>query len=119
MPAIPDFTARAWHERRADSQLIVSILEGKGTDMPAFRDKVAREQARDLVAFLRGFAPGSKPQPAAAPADDFEARFRQLMQEFEGLRRQDPSGPPPAAQPRSQATRPLRVTGAPPSQLRP
>jgi hypothetical protein len=110
MPAIPDFTVRPWHERRTDSQLIVSILEGKGTDMPSFRDKLPREQVRDLVAFLRGFAPGSTPQPAAAPADDFEARFRQLMEEFEGLRRQDPSGPPPAAQPKSQATRPLRVS---------
>jgi hypothetical protein len=119
LPAIPDFTVRAWHERRTDPQLIVSIQEGKGTDMPSFRDKVAREQARDLVAFLRGFAPGSTPQPAAAPADDFEARFRQLMAEFEGLRRQDPSGSPPAAQPKSQAARHRQVTGAPSSERRP
>src|SRR5215831_13371933 len=59
LPAIPDFTAPGWHQRRTDSQLIVSVLEGKGSDMPPFRDKVAREQARVLVAFVRSFAPGT------------------------------------------------------------
>jgi mono/diheme cytochrome c family protein len=119
MPAIPDFTARAWQERRTDPQLIVSILEGKGTNMPAFRDKVAREQTRNLVAFLRRFAPGATPQPAAAAPGDFEARFRQLMEEFEGLRRQSSFGSPPAAQPKSQAAPPLRVTGSSPEARRP
>ncbi len=104
MPAIPDFTAPAWHQRRTDSQLITSILEGKGTNMPAFRDKVNRDQARDLVAFLRRFAPGAAPQPAAAAPDDFEVRFRQLLEEFLSLRRQSMFAAPPWAQPRSQAT---------------
>jgi hypothetical protein len=119
LPAIPDFTAPGWHQRRTDSQLIVSVLEGKGTDMPPFRDKVAREQARDLVAFVRRFAPGTTAQPAAAAPDDFETRFRQLLEEFEGLRRQNSSGSPPSAQPKSRVAPPLSVTGSSPEERRP
>src|SRR6516165_1336110 len=36
--AVPDFTSRAWHERRSDAQLLVAILDGRGTDMPSFGD---------------------------------------------------------------------------------
>lgn len=119
MPAIPDFTARAWHQRRTDPQLVVSILEGKGTDMPSFRDKVAREQARDLVAFLRRFAPGTPPQSAGAAPDDFDTRFRLLMEEFHSVRRQSSAGAPPSAQPKSQAAPPVRVTGSSPTGSQP
>src|SRR5262249_7487198 len=121
MPAIPNFTERAWQEQRPDPRLVVSILEGKGTDMPAFRDKVSREQARDLVAFLRTFAPAAAPQPAAATGapDDFEARFRQLLEEFASLRRQGASSSPPSGQPRSQTPAPPRGTGSRPPQSQP
>jgi mono/diheme cytochrome c family protein len=114
MPAIPDFTARAWHERRRDPQLVVSILDGKGAEMPAFQGKVAREQARDLVAFIRAFAPGSSP-PSGAASDDFEARFRQLMQEFETLRRQSQADFPPSSDPSPKPPR-SHVPPAPPRQ---
>jgi len=118
LPAIPDFTARAWQESRTDPQLVVSILEGKGADMPAFQDKLAREQARDLVAFLRAFAPGTT-QPAGAASDDFEARFRQLMEEFQGLQRQRESLSPPSSQPKSKGVAPRRSTASSPTGRRP
>jgi len=60
LPAIPDFTARAWQETRTDPQLVVSILEGKGAEMPAFQDKLAREH---------GSRPGGLP-PRVRPRDD-------------------------------------------------
>src|SRR5262245_61370692 len=33
---VPNFTSRSWQQRRSDSQLLVSILEGKGSGMPPF-----------------------------------------------------------------------------------
>jgi mono/diheme cytochrome c family protein len=87
LPMLPDFTRREWHEGRTNPQLVVSVLEGKGVKMPPFGGKVAREQARDLVAFIRTFAP-SPVRPMSTGTDDFEARFRQLTEEFENLQRQ-------------------------------
>jgi mono/diheme cytochrome c family protein len=86
LPSIPDFTSGAWQASRTDPQLLVSVLDGKGAEMPPFRDKVSREQARDLVAFIRSLDPSPRPAPPTTP-DDFEARFRQLLAEFEDLRR--------------------------------
>ena len=46
MPWLPDFAAPEWHSRRDDAQLAISILEGKGTSMPAFVGKLGEDQAR-------------------------------------------------------------------------
>jgi cytochrome c oxidase cbb3-type subunit 3 len=109
LPSIPDFTVRSWQEGRSDPQLLASILDGKGIGMPPFRDKVAREQIRDLVAFIRWFDPAPT-QAESTVSDDFEARFQQLVAEFEDLRRKSEAlsataapaqgsqpGPPPPA----------------------
>jgi mono/diheme cytochrome c family protein len=85
MPAIPDFTNIAWQGKRTDPQLAVSILDGKGTEMPPFRGKLSRDQVRDLVAFIRGFSRAPK-KPAQISAGDFEARFRALEKELDDLR---------------------------------
>jgi mono/diheme cytochrome c family protein len=87
LPSIPDFSAHAWQETRTDPQLVISVLDGRGTGMPAFRDKVSREQARALVALIRSFDPSRKPATRQTD-DDFEARFQRLLAEFEDLRRQ-------------------------------
>jgi Flp pilus assembly protein TadD len=55
MPAIPDFTSRAWQEQRGDAQLTVSILAGRGRFMPPYRDRMSEEQVRDLVTDVRAF----------------------------------------------------------------
>src|SRR5208283_2792450 len=57
MAEIPDFTDASWQARRSDAQLLASILNGKGDDMPPVRGKISEEQARGLVAYLRTFAP--------------------------------------------------------------
>jgi mono/diheme cytochrome c family protein len=91
LPSAPDFTSRHWQRTRSTAQLVTSILDGKGTQMPAFGGKLTRGQARDLVTFVRAFAPS----PSTAAADmsetrdeDFETRFRQLEEEFDRLRKQ-------------------------------
>jgi mono/diheme cytochrome c family protein len=87
-PSIPDFTQRAWHEGRTDPHLVVSVLEGKGAAMPPFREKLTREQARDLVALVRTFAPaGARPAEAASPTA-FDEQFRLLREEFDTLEKQ-------------------------------
>jgi mono/diheme cytochrome c family protein/uncharacterized membrane protein len=64
-PEIPDFTDPAWQARRSDAQLLASILDGKGEEMPPWRGKISEEQARSLVAYVRAFAP-----TPAEPAED-------------------------------------------------
>jgi mono/diheme cytochrome c family protein/uncharacterized membrane protein len=57
LPEIPDFTDPSWQSRRDDAQLLASILDGKGDEMPPNRDEIDEEQARALVAYVRAFAP--------------------------------------------------------------
>jgi mono/diheme cytochrome c family protein len=86
-PSIPDFTSPVWQQRRSPPVLTTTILEGKGTVMPAFRGKLNEAQIRDLVTYLRAFAP----QPASAsvgPETDFKRRFEQLTQELDDLKKQ-------------------------------
>jgi mono/diheme cytochrome c family protein len=86
LPPIPDFTNAAWHRERSDAQLRVSILEGKGTMMPANRGRVTEEQAGDLVAFVRTFGPAKLLTSKTQAADsDFEKSFRQLDEQFNQL----------------------------------
>jgi mono/diheme cytochrome c family protein len=84
LPTIPDFTVHSWQAARNDPQLIVSVLDGKGAGMPAFRDKLSRDQVRDLIALVRAFDPLQTRSAATSP-DEFEARFRELEREFDGL----------------------------------
>jgi ubiquinol-cytochrome c reductase cytochrome b subunit len=95
-PAIPDFSSRSWQDRVSTPQLVVSILDGKGTLMPAFRGRVGGKQAQDLAAYVRGFGPGAA-APPEPPAGDFEKRFRELQAQQEELQRQfhELSKPPP------------------------
>jgi mono/diheme cytochrome c family protein len=74
MPAIPDFTDAKWQASRTDAELQHTMLEGKGQLMLPMKDKfaLARTDVKDMVAFVRGFRPGtaaaaaaSQPQPAA------------------------------------------------------
>ena len=61
---IPDFTIASWQERRTDARLMASILDGKGSEMPPQRGNISEEQARGLVAYVRGFAP-TREKPGA------------------------------------------------------
>jgi quinol-cytochrome oxidoreductase complex cytochrome b subunit/mono/diheme cytochrome c family protein len=86
MPPIPDFTDRAWQATVNDPRLAVSILEGKGTLMPAFRGRVGEDQVDDLVAYVRAFGPEGATALGPAPgAGEFETRYRQLQAEWDEL----------------------------------
>ena len=91
LPQIPDFTSGGWQARRSDAQLVVSILEGKGTRMPAFHGKIDEDKAGDLVSLIRTFDPTYDPAAARRQplnAEEFDRRFRQLETEMEQLKKQ-------------------------------
>ena len=96
-PEIPDFTAATWHRRRGNPHLLSAILDGKGNNMPAFADKLNKDQAKELVAYVRAFAPDAQATPArpAESTDDFERQFRQLQQQLAELRKQYEAVAPP------------------------
>jgi mono/diheme cytochrome c family protein len=83
---IPDFTDRSWQESRTDAQLLVSILDGKGTRMPGFNGKLDEPQGRDLVRLIRSVQP---PRLVTAEmATDFSKRYGELLKELEKLRKE-------------------------------
>jgi uncharacterized membrane protein/mono/diheme cytochrome c family protein len=73
-PKVPNFTDTSWQMQRSDGQLLASILDGKGKEMPPWREKISEEQARSLVGHVRDFArpeegPGQEPQEGPTPAE--------------------------------------------------
>jgi mono/diheme cytochrome c family protein len=89
LPQLPDFANVEWHRQRDDARLLVSILDGRAREMPAFRDKVTAGEARDLVAHVRQLgAQSANAPPADSPASDFEERFAKLEKELQELKRQ-------------------------------
>src|SRR5262245_50393805 len=81
----PNFADTRWQKSRTDVQLLVSILDGKGPNMPGFRGKMTDEQARGLVVLVRAFVRNGN---GGSGGDDFASRFRQLQQELVDLQRQ-------------------------------
>jgi cytochrome c len=79
---VPDFSDGRWQSTRTDAQFLVSILDGKGSAMPAFRGRISEQEARDLVSFVRAYA------TAGSRANDFESRFRELQDELLALQKQ-------------------------------
>ncbi len=100
-PSIPDFSKHAWQRSRSNAQLVDSILNGRGTEMPPFDHKVNGNEVRDLVTYIRGFDPDrAKHGEAMSPNEitlpgDFNRRFQQLQQEFERLKKEELSRPKP------------------------
>ena len=84
MPAIPDFTTREWQTSRANPQLSISILEGKGLLMPPWRGRVTPELAQDLVAYVRTFGPAGLTAPTTATSE-FAVRFKELRTRYDEL----------------------------------
>jgi hypothetical protein len=60
--------------------------------MPAFQEKLAADQARNLAIYVRAFAG----MPSAAPADsDLEKRFEELQAQLQDLQKQRETEEPP------------------------
>jgi hypothetical protein len=84
---IPDFTSGPWHRDRTDAQLVASVLEGKGTHMPAFGHALTDEQAREMVALIRKVNP-ARPAAPGGGTSDFEIRYATLCEQLDALRKE-------------------------------
>jgi mono/diheme cytochrome c family protein len=81
-----DFSNPSWQKQVSDAQLEASILNGKGSLMPAFGpDRINIEQAHDLVAYIRAFGPATDRPPDQG---SFEQRFKELQEQWNKFRRQ-------------------------------
>lgn len=87
MGTLPDFRLASWQNSRSDAQLLASILTGRGTDMPAFEDRLTAAQARELVALVRAYSP-NRAQSSSVGETDFDKRFNLLMKQLNDLRLQ-------------------------------
>jgi mono/diheme cytochrome c family protein len=98
LPPIPDFTSGKFHAERTDPQLLISILDGKGTLMPANRGRITEEQARDLEAYVRSFGPPVVQARVAPPMPpgQFQRSFESLLQQWDALEKQLQSLSPPS-----------------------
>jgi mono/diheme cytochrome c family protein len=86
-PEIPDFTDEKWQKGRSDAELVSSILDGKGTAMPQFANKVSKEEVKGLANFVRSFVSGEI-KPMSAMGDDFDKRLQELFDQLKELRKQ-------------------------------
>ena len=82
---IPDFSRRDWQESRRDAQLRISILDGKGKEMPSFRGKIDRDLALALVGYVRTLGP-SRAKAVTPGLESFHNELEELQNEFESLR---------------------------------
>ena len=87
MPELPDFTDASWQNRISNSQMEVSVSEGKGNSMPAFGDRLSEKEVQALVSHIRRFSP-SEFAPASTLSGDFDRRYRLLQEELDELRQQ-------------------------------
>jgi mono/diheme cytochrome c family protein len=94
-PEIPDFTDVNWQKKRADADLLASILDGKGLGMPPAPVDVEEEQAQGLLAYVRAFAPTTRRTPSLSDPDkEFAAlkkQLRELQREFNELSKPRPA----------------------------
>jgi mono/diheme cytochrome c family protein len=98
LPDIPDFTHHPWHERHTTWRLEVSIREGKGTDMPAFGDRLSQVQTAGLASLVRAFDT-MRTKPPKDPPSDFDKEFRKLEEQWQRLRREFRELAPPSGKP--------------------
>jgi hypothetical protein len=86
VPLAPDFTSSVWHEGHDTARLRISILEGRGTRMPAFHGRISDAEAVELASALRSLSDAPAPTGPGA-YDDFDRRFDALMGKFDELKR--------------------------------
>ena len=98
MPPIPDFTNSTWQLQHTDPKLAVSIMDGKGTLMPANRGRITEVQARDLVAYIRSFGPRTLHKQGPVSDSEFDKAFRELEQRWNELEKGVEKNAPPKKQ---------------------
>ena len=83
---LPDFSAAGWKQRSKPGRIAATILEGRGTNMPAFRGRLNRAELDALITYITQLGPDGAPRDPA-PVDAFERRLAELRSEFDALRR--------------------------------
>jgi quinol-cytochrome oxidoreductase complex cytochrome b subunit/mono/diheme cytochrome c family protein len=65
MPTIPNFSSLAWQMSQTDIEITHQILDGKEPLMPAYEDKLSKQQILGLSVYIRAFAihPGAPNGP--------------------------------------------------------
>jgi mono/diheme cytochrome c family protein len=86
LPPIPNFKDPAWHKTKQDAELLVSILNGKNTLMPPNVDRISRDEARDVLAYIRAFLPPRR--DITVTESDFDRAFRQLLGQWNELEKE-------------------------------
>ena len=89
---LPDFTNPSFQEQHSDPQLRISILDGKGTQMPANRGRITETQARDLAAYIRTLGPEGSVK--YGPRTAFQEEFDRLQRQWDALERRYQKKPP-------------------------
>jgi quinol-cytochrome oxidoreductase complex cytochrome b subunit/mono/diheme cytochrome c family protein len=56
MPTIPDFTSMNWQTVHSELEITHRIMDGKEPLMPAYREKLTKEQNLGLAIYVRAFA---------------------------------------------------------------
>jgi mono/diheme cytochrome c family protein len=97
VPRASDFTSPAWHEGHDAGRLRISILEGRGTRMPAFQGRISEAEAHVLATALRSLT-GAPARAGIDPHADFDRRFQSLMSKFVELKRTYYALPQPAVE---------------------
>jgi mono/diheme cytochrome c family protein/uncharacterized membrane protein len=122
LPSIPDFTSHQWQKQRSDAQLLTSIVDGKGKQMPPFGEKLSRDQARDLIAHIRAFSPtkqgpDGRRGPEGDPLAQFDREFGRLQQQMDELKKQsrELSKAPPGSARRPSSESPQRAASRRPA----
>jgi mono/diheme cytochrome c family protein len=85
IPWAPNFTSPEWHKLKDEGRLVMSVLEGRGYEMPAFRERISGPEAREVVHFLRSLA-GLRNEPSLPLAPAFDREFQRLMNELNDVK---------------------------------
>jgi hypothetical protein len=64
---------------------VISILEGKGNQMPPFSARLTEREAREVVDYLRGLAGAQNPS-AQSDLAVFDGEFQRLMDRLNDLK---------------------------------
>ena len=89
---IPDFTSEAWFRTKSRAEIRLSILQGKGDNMPPFEDVLSKSDAERLASFIGSFAAVdedtfqvSYTSTLARERQQFEQQWASLRQKWQSL----------------------------------
>ncbi len=89
LPEIPNFTNAKFHQTHSNVQLVETILRGKNKMPAGGGQPVTPEQAENLVAYVRAFAPKGVVIPDTGLSDtDFDKAYKRLLEQYKELQKQ-------------------------------